>query len=118
MDSRPWLSLDGADVDEEEFTLLWLVAAATYGVGDIVTTVTIIWFSDQVVEANLLVRVLTDTFGQGGLVGLKLVAFVVSIFLSVYAANQGDRLLYYFPPCLLSIVGTFTTAVNLQLLLG
>jgi len=83
-----------------------------------VTTVTIVWFSDRVVEANVLISVLTDAFGQGGLIGLKLVAFVMSIFLSAYAANQGDRVLYYFPPCLLSIIGTFTRAVNIRLLLG
>lgn len=113
-----WLSLDETVVSEREFTQLWTIAAATYGVGDIVTTVALIQFSSTVSEANFVVRTVTEAFGQSGFVALKFGVFLVCILLSVDAANNGDRLLYYLPPVVLSFIGAFTTALNIRLMLG
>jgi len=114
--ARSWLTL-AEGYDEREFTLLWLVAAATYGVGDVVTTVAIAWFSRTVREGNPLVASAIGSFGQSGLVGLKLGAFLLCIAISIWAARARDDTLYYLPPAVLSIVGFTATAYNLVLLL-
>lgn len=115
---RSWLSLDGTSVDQTEFTQLWTIAVATYGVGDVVTTVALMEFSETVVEANAIIRAATDAFGQSGLVTLKIAVFLMCISLSVDAANREDRLLYYLPPVALAFVGAFTTALNIRLMIG
>lgn len=111
-----WLTL-AEGYDEREFTLLWLVAAVTYGVGDIVTTVAIAWFSRTVREGNPLVAGAIEAFGQGGLIGLKLGAFLLCIAISLLAARARDDTMYYLPPAVLSVVGFVATAYNLLLLL-
>jgi hypothetical protein len=111
-----WLTL-AEGYDEREFTLLWLVAAATYGVGDVVTTVAIAWFSRTVREGNPLVAGAIEAFGQGGLIGLKLGAFLLCIAISLLAARARDDTMYYLPPAVLSVVGFVATAYNLVLLL-
>lgn len=118
MGLRTWLSLEGTAVSEREFTRLWTIAAATYGVGDIVTTIALRQFSPTVSEANIVVRMVTELFGQSGFVGLKLGVFLACILLSVHAAKNEDRFLYYLPPVVLSAVGAFTTALNIRLMLG
>ena len=115
---RSRLTLDGSDVDSVEFTRLWTIAAATYGVGDVVTTIALLEFSTTVREANVIVRTTTELFGRSGFVGLKIGVFVACILLSVDAAKRGDRLLYYLPPVVLALFGAFTTSLNLRLLLG
>lgn len=52
----------------------------------------------------------------GGLAALKIGALVVAILVSARAARRQDRLLYYLPPFLLSVVGTVVTVHNAQLL--
>lgn len=112
-----WLTLEGTEFQPREFSRLWFLAAATYGVGDIVTTVALIWFSATVREANPLVRAAAEAFGPGGLAALKLVTFLVCIGVSLQAANtDGDRLLYYGPPLTLTLLGAFVTVHNLRLL--
>ncbi|MEF8801729.1 MAG: hypothetical protein V5A38_10930 [Halolamina sp.] len=115
---HPWLSLDGTSVDQTEFTRLWIIAVATYGVGDVVTTVALMEFSKTVVEANGIIRAAIDAFGQPGLVSLKIAVFLMCISLSVDAANREDGLLYYLPPVALAVVGAFTTALNIRLMYG
>lgn len=112
------LSLDETPFEVREFTRLWFAAAATYGVGDIVTTIAILQFSVHVVEGNLLLASVVDSYGHSGLVGLKLVAFLVCIGVSLLGADDADRLLYYLPPVLLTFVGSFFTVYNTRLLLG
>ena len=112
------LSLDETPFEEREFTQLWLVATATYGVGDIVTTIAIIQFSERVAEGNALLASVVDAYGHAGLVGLKLAAFLVCIGVSLLGADDDDRLLYYLPPVLLTFVGSFFTVYNIRLLLG
>lgn len=113
-----WLSLDDTSVDQTEFTHLWAVAIATYGVGDVVTTIALMRFSETVVEANAIIRAATEAFGQSGLVTLKIAVFLMCIWLSVDAANREDRVLYYLPPVTLAFVGAFTTALNIRLMIG
>ncbi|MFB6178344.1 MAG: hypothetical protein ABEI77_01310 [Halorientalis sp.] len=112
-----WLTLDGTEFQPHEFSWLWLLAVATYGVGDTVTSVALIWFSRTVHEANPLIRAAAQTFGPSGLVGLKLATFFLCIGISLQAANtDGDRLLYYGPPVVLTLLGIFVTVHNLRLL--
>ena len=117
MAARDLLHLDGA-FDEREFRRLWLLAAATYGVGDIVTTIALVQFSTALQEGNSLLRLAFQQFGPAALVTLKLAILLACIAVSVDAARRDDRLLYYLPPALLAIVGAFTTVYNLRLLVG
>lgn len=111
-----WLTLDGTPYDAEEFTALWSIALATYGVGDVVTTIALVWFVPHLHEGNPLVAGVVGAFGQPGLVGLKLAAFGFCLLVSLAAARSDDRLLYYGPPAGLALVGAFTTVYNLRLL--
>jgi hypothetical protein len=112
------LRLSGTPFGEREFSRLWFFATATYGVGDVVTTIALIGFSDRVREANPLIRAAVETLGNAGLVGLKLAVFLTFILVSVDAAQREDRIFYYLPPVVLTVLGTFTTVYNLRLLLG
>jgi hypothetical protein len=118
MELPAWTSLRNTAVDRAEFTRLWLVASATYGVGDVVTTIALLEFSTTVREANAIVRASVDLFGQPGFVALKIAVFLACIFISVNGANTEDRLLYYLPPVVLALFGAFTTSLNIRLLLG
>jgi len=112
------LSLEETPYDHAEFSRLWIVATTTYGVGDIVTTIALIQFSESVNEGNGLLGTAIDTFGLWGLVGIKLVAFAVCLAFSLGGARDADPLLYYGPPTALSLVGAFTTVYNVRLLIG
>jgi len=112
------LSLAETPYDAAEFSRLWVVATATYGVGDIVTTIALVRYSVSVSEANALLRTVIDAFGLWGLIGLKLVAFFACLAISLAGAGDDDPLLYYGPPTMLALVGAFTTAYNLRLLVG
>lgn len=105
----------GSGYDEREFGWLWLIPLATYGVGDIVTTITLLRFTAAVNELNGLITVVVDTFGLSGFVALKLGVFLACLGISLLGATWDDPVLYYFPPIVLSVVGTFVTAMNLQL---
>ena len=118
MNLRGLISLQDTITDRTEFTRLWLIAAATYGVGDVVTTIALLKFSTDVREANAIVRTSVDLFGQSGFVVLKIAVFVACILISVNGANNEDRLLYYLPPVILALFGAFTTSLNFRLLLG
>ncbi|WP_224336221.1 hypothetical protein [Haloprofundus halobius] len=112
------LSLEGTPFDEREFSNLWFLAALGYGVGDTVTTIALMGYSQTVVEGNPVLRWTVAQFGQGGLVGLKLLAFFACLALSIDAARDGDKLWYYAPPVVLTFVGVFTTVYNVRLMLG
>ena len=113
-----WTTLHNTAIDRAEFTRLWLIATAMYGVGDVVTTIALLEFSTAVREANAIVRASVDLFGQPGFVVLKITVFVACILISVNGANAEDRLLYYLPPVILALFGAFTTSLNIRLLLG
>ena len=113
---RSWLSLDETGFDPTEFSRLWFLATLTYGVGDIVTTLAV-FRAGGVGEGNGLLRVATATFGQAGLVGVKLAAFGVCLGVSLWAVHADDRIGFYLPAAL-AAVGAFTAAFNLRLLVG
>lgn len=113
-----YLSLSETPFDEREFTLLWLIALSTYGVGDIVTTVSILSFVERIEEANVLIGTATALYGQWGLIVPKLVAFFTCLGVSLYGAQAHDKFLYYLPPVALSVLGAFATAYNLRLFVG
>ncbi|MEF8780703.1 MAG: hypothetical protein V5A46_08500 [Haloferacaceae archaeon] len=102
----------------DEFYWLWIFATATYGVGDVVSTVALVSFVPHLSEANPVVRLAMDSLGLWGLVAAKVAAFLVMVWISYLGARDGDGLMYYFPPLLLAAVGTAVTAVNLRLLFG
>jgi len=121
MSERTWSTLDGTAFEgqADEFYWLWILATATYGVGDVVTTVALVRFSGRVDEANVLVRAAVDAFGLGGLVGLKLAVFLICIGVQVAAIDgTDDPVVVYAPPAVLAVFGAFTTTFNLRLLLG
>lgn len=114
-----WLTLEGASFDESRFGDLWLVAAATYGVGDVVTTIAIIYFTPLYTEANPVVRFAIETFGGGGFLGLKLLVIYCCIAISLWGGLlDDDPVLFYGPPAVLAVFGLVVTAMNLQLLFG
>lgn len=101
-----------------EFARLWLIATATYVVGDSVTTLAIVQHSQTVAEGNVAMAAAIDSFGEAGLIGLKLVAMLFGLGVSIYATRDHDRMLYYTPPVFLAMVGAFATAYNIRLLIG
>lgn len=112
-----WLTLDKSPFDKASFSRIWLVALATYGVGDVVTTIALVYFSDLHTEANPVIRQAIMAFGGGGFLGLKLLVIYVAIGVSLWAGvGDDDRLMFYAPPLLLALVGAYTTAHNLNLL--
>jgi|APHM01.1.fsa_nt_gi hypothetical protein len=113
-----YLQLSDTRFSEREFSRLWTIAAATYGVGDIVTTLAVVGFTDRIGEANPLVRLAVAAYGEAGLVGLKLAVFGLCLGISLSSARADDSWGYYLPPALLAVVGAFTTALNLRLLAG
>lgn len=112
------VTLEETPFDPAEFSRLWLLSAATYGVGDIVTTIALVRYSETVAEANALLRAAIEAFGLSGMVGLKLAVFVVCLAVSLHGARDADSALYYGPPAMLAVVGAFTTVYNLRLLIG
>ena len=99
-----------------EFYSLWIAATTTYGVGDIVSTIAFLEYVPAVDEANPIVAGALDAFGLAGLVGLKIAVYLVMLWISVHGAREGDSLLYYFPPVLLTAVGLVLTGSNVWLL--
>ncbi len=99
-----------------EFYSLWIAATTTYGVGDIVSTIAFLEYVPAVDEANPVVAGALDAFGLAGLVGLKIAVYLVMLWISVHGAREGDGLLYYFPPVLLTAVGLVLTGSNVWLL--
>lgn len=116
MAADEWLTLDGTPFTHREFSRLWLAATATYGVGDVVTTIAVLQFTARVDEANPLLGTAVDHLGRAGLVGLKLAVFLLCLGVSVDAAHRRDSLLFYFPPVTLSAFGIVLTVHNLRLL--
>ncbi|MEF8856903.1 MAG: hypothetical protein V5A16_05715 [Haloplanus sp.] len=118
MESVAPVSLEETPFDPTEFSWLWLLSAATYGAGDVVTTIALVQHSEAVAEGNALLRSAIDAFGLSGLVGVKLVTFFVCLAVSLHGARDADSALYYGPPAMLAVVGAFTTVYNLRLLIG
>ncbi len=103
---------------EQEFYWLWIGATAAYGVGDIVTTLTILMFDVGVRETNLLMKQAFESLGHTGIILLKLFVFFTCLSISLYAAEKLDWPLYYAPPVILAAFGGLVTTHNLGLMAG
>jgi hypothetical protein len=102
-----------------EFYSLWVLAAVTYGSGDVLTTLTVLNYGEHVTESNILLAGVVDAVGVAGLVALKLVVFLGCLAVSLYGASElDDWVTYYAPPVALAAVGAFATVFNLRLLIG
>jgi len=113
-----WFTFENAPFSRESFATVWLLALATYGVGDVVTTIAMVYFVPATTEANPVVRTAITTFGGGGFLALKLLVFYACIGVSLRAGLlDRDKLLFYGPPLVLAAVGAVTTAFNLALML-
>ncbi|MFB6073161.1 MAG: hypothetical protein ABEJ88_09355 [Halobacterium sp.] len=112
-----WYSVDESIGTEDEFYWLWILATATYGVGDVVTTVALVYYAPGVREGNPVVSAALASLGLGGLVTVKLAVFFGCLALSLWSMHAWkDRVLYVFPPLVLSVVGVVLTVLNLGLL--
>lgn len=100
-----------------EFYLLWLVAALSYGLGDMVTT-SVVFVTPLVGESNPFVALVLAQFGLVGFVAMKLLIFGVLLAIGVKGAIDDDRLSYYGPPLLATLVGVGLTVWNLTAILG
>lgn len=117
--TTPASEFEAAGFDVDAFQTTWLLALAAYGVGDVVTTIALVWFSPLHAEANPLLALAIERFGALGLVGLKLLAFYVALGASVWVGlDDEDPLSFYGPPLVLFGVGVVVTCYNLGLLLG
>ena len=119
--------LSAADADDSEETAdeprpiahrlglwtLWLIAVATYGVGDSVSTIIAVFLVDGLGEGNPLVAVLLAEFGIRGLLGLKILVFLIAITINLYGRKREDWLGYYGPPAFVALLGAILTASNL-----
>ncbi len=113
-----WWTFEGVSFTPESFSRVWLMALAAYGVGDIVTTIALVWFSPLYVEANPVIAGAIALFGGGGFLALKLLVFYGCIGISLWGGVlDDDPLLFYGPPVVLGIVGLLTTAHNVALML-
>jgi hypothetical protein len=118
MSDAAWATLEDVSFSEASFARVWLLALAAYGVGDIVTTIALVWFSPFHVEANPIIAAAIDAFGGGGFLALKLLVFYACLGISVWGAvSDDDPVLFYGPPLVLGILGLFATLHNLNLLL-
>jgi len=97
-----------------ELYLLWGVAAATYGGGDVITTTVVVYVIPGIGEANPFVHWGLDTFGLPGLVVMKLFVFGIGFLVSWTGLKHRDRLMYYVPPLGMILFGTGATVVNLR----
>ena len=101
--------------ESTELFALWGVAAATYGVGDVLTTIVMVYLIPGLDEANPFVHWGLETFGIPGLVGLKLGVFGdrAPRELARHPTPRPDHVL--FPP-VMTCVGLGAIMVNLGLI--
>lgn len=112
-----WTSLETASFSEDAFARVWLLALAGYGVGDVVTTIALVWFSPLHVEANPIIAAAIAAFGGGGFLALKLLVIYACLGISLWGALvDDDPVLFYAPPLVLGVMGAFATVHNLGLL--
>ena len=103
---------------DDQFVGVWAAAAATYGLGDTLTTAAVVWYSTTLVEANPVVALAASAGGVPGLVLLKLAAFLACLAIALDGARRADRLRFYLPPATLAVMGAFASTTNLLLIAG
>jgi hypothetical protein len=101
-----------------EFYGLWFLAAATYGIGDIVSTVLAVFADPGLVESNPVVSIVLAEYGVLGFLIVKFMILVTLLWISVDGARSSDRFTYYWPPVVATAVGIALTGWNLWLLYG
>lgn len=101
-----------------EFRLQWAVAFLTYVVGDIVSTVILVYFVPGLGEGNPLVAGLLETFGLAGLIVVKGGVFALGLFVSRRGLADEDAAFYYLPPVAMTGFGGVATTINLWLVFG
>jgi CheY-like chemotaxis protein len=101
-----------------EFYGLWFLAAATYGIGDIVSTVLAVFADPGLVESNPVVSIVLAEYGVLGFLIVKFMIIVTLLWISVDGARSSDRFTYYWPPVVATAVGIALTGWNLWLLYG
>ena len=104
--------------DSAGFYGLWFLAAATYGFGDIVSTLLAVVTSPGIVESNPIVAGVLANYGIPGFLVVKFAILLVLVWISVGGARDGDRFTYYWPPIVATLLGTGLTGWNLWLLYG
>lgn len=92
------------------------MAALTYGGGDILTTIILVYAIPGLSEANPFVHWGLATYGPLGLVAMKLAVFGIGIYVSRIGLEHRDRLLYYIPPLGMTLFGIGATFVNFRLI--
>lgn len=99
-----------------EFVTAWLIALATYGVGDGATTLAVV-ASPHLFEANPVLAGVIAHGGGAGLLAVKAVSIGGCLALSLYfGLRDGDPIISYGVPALLAAVGVTTSLSNLALL--
>lgn len=112
-----WVTFENAPFEEDRFSAAWLLALATYGVGDIVTTIALLYFMPAFTEANPMVRFAIENFGGGGFLALKLLVFYACLGIAIWAGLLAkDKLMFYGPPLVLALFGAVVTLFNLSLM--
>ena len=102
-------------VRTKEFYALWLFAALTYGVGDVLSTIATVISTPGVSEANPAVKTVLENFGLPGFLLLKILVFLVLLSISVQGARSNDQFSYYWPPVLSTLLGVALTVWNVWL---
>jgi DNA-binding response OmpR family regulator len=101
-----------------EFYALWFVAALTYGVGDVVSTLYATLTIPGLIEGNLVVNALLSAAGLPGFILLKLLVLFVLISISVQGGQSREQFSYYWPPLVATGIGLLLTGWNVRLILG
>ncbi|MDB9233671.1 response regulator [Halorubrum ezzemoulense] len=101
-----------------EFYGLWFLAALTYGIGDVVSTLYATVAVPGLIEANPIVGTLLSSSGLPGFLLLKLLVLFVLISVSVEGARQRERFSYYWPPVVATGIGLLLTGWNVRLVIG
>ncbi|TKX72918.1 response regulator [Halorubrum sp. GN11_10-6_MGM] len=100
------------------FYALWLAAALTYGVGDVVSTLYATAAVPGLIEANPVVGTLLSSAGLPGFLLLKLIVLLVLVSVSVQGARQREPFSYYWPPVVATGIGLLLTGWNVRLIVG
>ena len=101
-----------------EFYALWFLAALTYGIGDVVSTLYATVAVPGLIEANPIVGTLLSSSGLPGFLLLKLLVLFVLVSVSVQGARQRERFSYYWPPVVATGIGLLLTGWNVRLVIG
>ena len=101
-----------------EFYGLWFLAALTYGIGDVVSTLYATVAVPGLIEANPIVGTLLSASGLPGFLLLKLLVLFVLISVSVQGARRRERFSYYWPPVVATGIGLLLTGWNVRLVIG